>query len=447
MEAIPPQVAKQVGYAATDMSSYNKNTFLLTNQGPSTVSPNQVSTWTLPEGILDLQSLNFSFRCTCTGSGSVFAKIVGSDSLVQSLEIWAGGLCLSHISDYSTLAQMLKLSSTDYGRQVSVNRLLTHDFVDETDADDDVSVMFIPRLGFFGQQSTRFLSTAIVGEISVRITWSSPAVLLPYVTGGDHVTLANGPDRASAAAITYELKNLECHISTVSLGPGYLAMVQANLAQMPYLPVNYKDVYTYHLNGQTGDHSVRFSVSSSSIDNCMAVTRYSKYSTVGRAGKALTAASNAVSTNTYVPNYFYFKCPDGNTTPERLGNFQYDWEANSVRHPQSRGNALTSAFELTAMNDRNDISAPGHAIQSLQMYQESSFVVPLSLNHAGAGIGCRSGFSSKGSQSNMVYNLYGLSMETAADDTGKDATVSTTIGCFVTKQLRVSAARQLAIDF
>lgn len=71
-------------------------------------------------------------------------------------------------------------------------------------------------------------------------------------------------------------------MQTCTLGDFYEQMLLDRLTQEEFLPVNFKEYYTFALHGTTGTaHDVRFSLSASSIDRLYAVCRDGNYQTAG----------------------------------------------------------------------------------------------------------------------------------------------------------------------
>ena len=110
---------------------------------------------------------------------------------------------------------------------------------------DDRSIVFRPEIGFFAESATRYISCALTGPISVRLTFASTAVLTPKATGvAFGAALAHNNDRATAAGLTYTVSNIYASVDTVSMGESYDAMLSERLQTESYLPVNYKSYFS-----------------------------------------------------------------------------------------------------------------------------------------------------------------------------------------------------------
>jgi len=258
--------------------------------------------------------------------GHVAAKLPHASDLIANMEVYIAGIMVQQgIAEYNTATRMFKIPNTSFDRRHSVDSLLHNGVMDNSEAVDDRSIVFRPEIGFFAESSTRYISCALTGPISVRLTFASTAVLTPKATGVNiGAALAHNDDRTTAAGLTYAVSNIYATVDTISLGDAYDAMLSERLQTETYLPVNYKSYYSYSLSNQTGNHTMRFSLSSSSIDTCLAVTRYSNYQTAGIIGRQTVGAAFA---EVSIPNHFYFNSFSGGdavTNKYKRGNLRYN---------------------------------------------------------------------------------------------------------------------------
>ena len=190
---------------------------------------------------------------------------------------------------------------------------------------------------------------------------------------------------------------------------------------------------------------MRFSVSSSSIDTCMAAMRYSNYNTPGVIGRAMSGASFSEATT---PNHFFFRSFTGGGSLKKRGTLRYVWSCNNVRHPQHSADVLNAACDLSLLMDRTTMDKSGHSVTSLEHYQSGMFVIPLILDLPGQSLNVRSGFNSRGTNTNMELELQGITLPAAAAHVNNQipADVSTFVVVQTTAQLRIAGNRQIAID-
>ena len=169
-------IPESVRYAVGKMD-FNSNCFRLLPNGAVTAGPNSRVLFTLPgNATIDLRSLVFSFDVTTTsdntngGGAVVYAKLpANSSSLIAQISVMASGVLISQsFSEYNTACKIKHIIHSSRDRDGSIDGTLHHGVISTTDAVDDVSVLFKPTLGLFGESSTRFLNTALCGDISVE---------------------------------------------------------------------------------------------------------------------------------------------------------------------------------------------------------------------------------------------------------------------------------------
>ena len=340
MEIVP----KEVSFAAAKLEAFNRNRYRIETTGATTAGPSSIVTINLPDAaILDLRTFRVHMDVLTTaaaaqagGGNQVHAKCPHASDLIANMEVYMGGIQIQQgIAEFNSATRMFKAATASFDRRHSVDALLHNGVMHTNDAVDDLSLVFQPLIGFFAESSTRYIPTSLTGPITVRLTFASNAVLVPKSTGINIGTqLAHADDRATAGTLTYAASNIYATIDTVSMGDAYEAMLMERLQTETFLPVNYKDYYSFSLNNQTGGHTLRFSLSSSSIDACMAVMRYSNYNTPGVIGREATGAQFSELTT---PNHFFFHSfSAGVANKKKRGNLRYHWSVNNVRHPHTK---------------------------------------------------------------------------------------------------------------
>ena len=220
-------------------------------------------------------------------------------------------------------------------------------------------------------------------------------------------------------------------------------MLLDRLSSEAFLPINFKEYYTYSQHGTAGTaHTVRFSLSASSIDACYAVFRDSNYQTAGI--KAQTYAGSA-NTSDHVSNYFMFK--SFNNSDVKQGSLRYHWTCANVRHPQYQANVLDAAADVSLLTNNTHTNEKGHMITSLQHFNQGAFILPLILNMPGQSINVSSGYNSKGSNTTFSLEVSGQTMPSSSDAAQTTAAISTFVVVETTAQLRISGSRQCSVSF
>ena len=315
MEIIP----KDVAFATAALTGMNRNRYRLETNGATSAGPTSIVTITMPSNaLLDLKTFRIAMDLTTTKSeatlgspaaGDVYAKLPADvSSLISAIEVYCGGVQITQsCSEYNTLNSILKIVRCSRDRDGSVDRLLSHGSIEATNsAVDDVSVVLSDFKSFLGESSTRYLPTNLTGDLTIRLTMA-PASVLTFrehgvAAGGN---FSNGTARAKAAALTYSASNIHATIDTISLGQAYDSMLMQRLQSEEFLPVNFKEYYTFSLHGTTvNTHSLRFSINASSVDACYAVFRDGNYMSHGMKMQSYVGANLA---DAHCANAFFFE--------------------------------------------------------------------------------------------------------------------------------------------
>jgi len=448
MEFIP----KEVSFAAAKLAEFNRNRFRMETAGATSATASSIVTINLPDAAtLDLRTFRVHMDVITnnplTGGGAreVYGKFAHASDLIANMEVYMGGVQVQQgIGEFNTATRMFKLATTSFDRRHSVDTLLHNDLKNE-DEQSNVSVVFIPLIGFFAESATRYIPTSMTGPISVRLTFAPNAVIVPKNTAVDiGAALTAAADVAAAANVTYTASNIYATVDTISMGSAYESMLMQRLQSESFLPVNYAEYYSFNQSSQTGDHTVRFSLSSSSVDTVLSGMRYSNYATTGIIGRK---ADGYTLNEQYVPNYFYFDSFTANHNAKtKRGDFRFQYSVNNIMHPQFRADALNAACDLSLLTDRPTMDKAGHSVTTLKHFHNGNFVIPLILNLPGNSLNTRTGFNSRGTNTNMELQLSGLTAPTAAAATQIPDSISTIVVAKTTAQLRIGGNRQVAVD-
>ena len=406
MEIVP----KEVAFAVAKLEGFNRNRFRLETNGATSAGPSSIVTLSLPSNAsaIDLRSFKVHMDVTtttdATSTNAIYSKLpADASSLIQSMEVYCGGVQISQsFSEFNTVSRVKKLIHSSRDRDGSVDGTLSHGVISDTEAVEQVSLIFKPTIGLFAESSTRYLNTAIVGDISVRLTLA-PNSVLAY----REATVAMGNDFSDAAArtavlnTTYSVLSIHATIDTCTLGDSYERMLMDRLASEQSLNVNFKEYYTYALKSTTGTaHDVRFSLSASSIDSCYTVSRDANYETAGIKTRTYSGASLSDSK---CANFFHFKSFNNSTTAR--GSLRFQYSANNVQHPQYQADVLDAASDLIMLTDQHGYGGRGNMVSSLADFNDGKCILPLVLNMPSNGIAVSSGLSSRGN--NTQFSISG----------------------------------------
>lgn len=454
---------KNLAFMAQSMEGYSRNRFRLELTSSSTAKAGRILTVNLPENsLIDADSIRFFFdidtvqfpdtaftyqaATTATAVGAIPAD---TSSLIKNVEVYINGVQVQQgSSEYHTIANILKLSRNNRANDESKERLVNHGRMIETLAGassnvcgNDLSLVIDKWYGFLGERSTRFLPTDILGAIQIRITLAENAVLSPHLVNVASSGLSWTSDVGSNASIQYEVSEMYFTVDTISVDPIYAAAMRDMLSRNEFVPLNFKEYYTFSLDGQSGTkYTNRFSLAATSIDKMYAVQRDSDYNKVGLKCTDLgtaTTTETGHSGDRYVPKYFTFPVYDSKTGGKN-GTFRYQWAINNVNHPQYLARANEAMVDLSYMNDKNGDNSMGHLVTSPTAFKEAQGVVGLTLCHPDQPLSVQSGYNSHGINSTISYSAQGLS-NLPTDGIQSLVVVETTA------QLRIAAGKSLAV--
>ena len=457
---------KNLAFMAQQMQGYSRNRFRLETTSSSTAQAGRIITVSLPESsLLDLDSLRWYFDIDTTDSTFVdtaftyqsgtTATAVGAlpadtSSLIKNVEVYINGVQVQQgSSEYHTIANVLKLSRSNRAVDESKDRLVNHGRMIENVAGatsnavgNNLSLVVDKWYGFLGERSTRFLPTDILGAIQIRITLAENAVLSPHLVNVSASGLSWTDDVGSNANIKYEISEMFFTIDSISVDPIYASAMRDMLSRNEFVPLNFKEYYTFSLDGQKGaKYTNRFSLAATSIDKLYAIQRKSDYNTVGLKCTDLGAFDENDTESShygdrYVPNYFTYKLFDSETGGKN-GTYRYQWSVNNVFHPQYQARANEAMVDLTYINDKIGDSSVGHLITSPAAFKAAQAVVPLVLCHPDQPLSVQSGYNSHGINSTFSFTATGLS--------GTSSGFNSVVIVETTAQLRIASGKSLAV--
>jgi hypothetical protein len=448
MEYLPESVM----YATSEMKEVSRNRFRLETVSADTASPGRIITFNLPENaMLDMKSLRFFFDVACTGSAAnggagdeVFGKLPqNASSLISRIEVYINGVQVqAGASEYNTIAQALRLGKSNIDKDNSTERALSHSYITADDANDDETVCVSEWCGFLGEASTRYLNTGLLGQIQIRLTLAGAFVLVPKQTGVAYGVNLSADAKLNAALMNYSVTNMYFTVDSVSLDPMYNAMLRKRL-EAGGLELNYKEYYSFQLDGITASaSSTRFSLSSGCIDKIYALYRDANYTETGVRAHLLP---NAQGVSAVSSNSLRFRSYSGDT--KKVGNARWNWSVNNVKYPQYQASWIDGLADVGYAQDKVDADNSGSLITSKESYNDGKFVYPLLLEMpTGKGVAVQSGYSSRGVNTQMVFQSQAQSIPAADGETNTGV-----ISCFVvaetTAKLMIALGRDLAVQF
>ena len=462
-EPQPMRLPSNLMFASDVLSGYSRNRFKLETTSSDTASSGRIITVNLPESaLLDMKSLRFFFDCEATkvatsGVGALQGVLPEqASSLVSKLEVYVNGVQVqSGANEYNSTCQIKNIGGYNQDNQQTKGKLVNHAAITDikggssganfipTDKGEIASMCIDSWHGFLNENSTRFLPTDLIGQIQIRITFASDAVLSGIRDAKD---VADVSLNEVTTAPTYGISKMYFTIDSIVVGDTYNRLLR-NQLQNSYLPLNYLEYYMFSNGGiGTTSYNNRFSLSSGSIDKMYAVQRVSKYNEFG-AATDLTPVTTNISPlqavgNRYVGKYFsYESFKDGRDSEN--GTLRYQWAVNNVSYPQYEARNLEAMADLAYVNDKVGYRPVGVLASSPTAFCRGQAVYSLQLNHPELGLNTMSGYNSRGINSFMTFTMKGLD----SNQVGSSNSIESVVLVQTTAQLRISAGRALAVSF
>jgi hypothetical protein len=446
MSFLPPNLA----FVAKQMSNYSRNRFRLeTNSTKNVVTAGDVITVNLPESaLLDMKSFRWVFEASSVPSTTDASNLSffpsNMQSLIERVEIYINGVQVQNgCAQYNTLCQVLKLGRSNNDRNDSIENCLSKSHITDiadsaagsASAPTNVSCVIDKWYGFLNETSTRFLDTSLLGQIQVRITLATEKVMIPFRKAASKgYTLTSVT--FGAGELNYILSKIYFTIDSLVVDPMYSMALRDQLAKNEFIPINYKEYYTYTLGSQKSDsYQNRFALSSGSIDKLYGITRPSEYNTGNVAAITVTGATG---TDSHVAKYFAFESLSESSYSGNADDLKYQWSINNVAHPQYRAQLIEACADLAYINDKCGDYSDGIMPTNFETFKTAQTVIPLVLNHPETPISVMSGYNSRGINSMMVLDVQGL-------DTGSfSSSYESMVIVETTAQLRASQGKSLA---
>ena len=460
-EPQPMRLPSNLMFASDVLSGYSRNRFKLETTSSDTASSGRIITVNLAENaLLDMKSLRFFFDCDAkfvpTAGGGV-TNLQGilpesASALISKVEVYVNGVQVqSGANEYNSTCQIKNIGAYNQDNQQTKGKLVNHAAIAEingqqtnfmpTDKGEIASMCIDSWHGFLNELSTRFLPTDLIGQIQIRITFASDAVLSGVISGKD---VADPSMNSVTTAPAYKISNMYFTIDSIVVGDTYNRLLR-NQLQSSFLPLNYLEYYMFTNGGiATTSYNNRFSLSSGSIDKMYAIQRRAKYNDFGAATDLAPLTTNisplqAVG-NKYVGKYFTYESFKTGRDSEN-GELRYQWAVNNVSYPQYEARNLEAMADLAYVNDKVGYRPVGVLASSPTAFCRGQAVYSLQLNHPELGLNTMSGYNSRGINSFMTFNMKGL--DTTQVSTGIESVVLVQ----TTAQLRISAGRALAVSF
>ena len=468
-------------YFLDRLQGFSTNIFRLETQNNDTATANKILRFSLPaNALLNMRSfaLHFNAKTTADGQGARLpAKI---DTLIERVEVTAGGIQLSQgLNYYNVLRHAKDALLGDKTNSVcghpdiirTVSPVDGFGYVDANDANPDVlSAVLGERYpsthkqaqftidhweGFIGTCEPKILDAAILPDLVISIyladnnvLTSSKGVDLEGTGGNTDIT------GAGTAAATYELNNIHATIESIGLADSvYDNMVSSMIAQKGFIEIPFKQYFSFN---NTHSGTTRFTVASQSLDRVWwawraaafatqaAPIRVKGYKTKGAftstATIADTVTGNAVTQDIGLSEYLGLLDTDREKYVGPYYNFvepgtssknTYQLQLNGAYYPQF----AATAEEMYTISKHSTLGQYVEQNKSLQQYKSNYFVNCARLNMP----------ESEFSRTISGLDTRSVSLNGYLNTSNVTGDPNIVIFCECTSTLRVGSGRQLEV--
>ena len=455
-EETPTKLPANLLFVAEQLSHYNRNRFRIEPTSSDTGKAGRIVTVNLPENaLLDTASIRFHFDADAGYSSKIAGLLPeNADAFISNLEVYVNGIQVQQSAqEYNTIAHALRIGGQSQDAQRSKGQLVNHSKIygesedsalgiEKNSSGEKASLIVDQWAGFLNQVSTRFINTQVLGNIQIRLTLASNAVLSGCNANNASAVLdVSGVTAADAPS--YTLSNMFFTVDSIVVPDAYNQLLRNQLAHS-VLPLNYNEYYTFTAP-QAASNSLtnRFNLASGSIDKLMALNRYDGYQTFDNV-VSLTGNSSGASPlehhgNDFVGKYFAsssFKASGEKDAED--GSLRWSFNVNNVQYPQYLAVNSEAMADVAYCNDKVGMGGDGILVTSPTAFCKGLAIYNLQLNHPGLGLRCQSGYNSRGINSTLSFNMSGV------DSSSKKENIVIAV---TTAQLRISAGKQIAVSF
>ena len=438
-------------YFLDRLQGFSTNIFRLETQNNDTATANKILRFSLPSNaLLNMRSFALHFNATTAGSSAGARLPAKIDTLIERVEVTAGGVQLSQGLNYYNVLRHAKdallgsKSNSVCGHPEIMN---TEYYVDATAAltgtgnevyastNKQAQFVIDHWEGFIGTCEPKILDAAILPDIVISIyladnnvLTSSAGVALDGAGSTDITDNGNG-------AATYELNNIHATIESCGLSDAvYDNMVSAMIAQKGYLEIPFKQ-YVGFSNTHSG--STRFSVAAQSLDRIWFAFRATAFGTQaapnfvkghvvnGSVQGTINHGQFNTSKQKYIGPYYEF------VEPGTSSKNTYQLQLNGAYFPQFP----MTAEEMYCIAKNSTLGQYNEQEMTLEQYKGHYFVGCARLNMP----------ESEFSRTLSGLDTRSVSLQGYLNTNNQSGDSNLVIFCEMTSCLRVGAGRMLEV--
>lgn len=361
---------KNLTYLAKKLSGYSRQTYKLQTTNQTTATAGQIVTVDLPSNALvDLSTLTWFFRGRTTTSSGNAAFPRNIECIIERLEVEINGQLVGQgCQFYNHLWEII--SDTTMGEDVVNRRRILQNGANNigpgSTADATSKQYAIQNwLGFLGSAKPNVLDTSLLGNVRIRITLSSPAVLVKQL---------------ATAGESYLLEDMFFSVDTISIDDGIFYNIHNQFLQSGGV---YEIPFNNFLSfSSSAAGSCKFSLSTQSLDRVWATIV---------PGSSLPMGGDHVSSVISNSPYFHRIGNAGNITwggPTNnrvvsYGLTSWQFNINNQYYPNYRPTAEQAyALMINSYGLSQDTLGGGHPLlSSLSAWNNGFWVASENFNH------------------------------------------------------------------
>jgi len=338
-----------LSYFLDRLQGFSTNVFRLEAQGTNTASASKIIRFTLPSNaLLNLRTFTLHFNATTAGSGAGARLPAKIDTLVDRVEVTAGGVQLSAGANFYNVLRHAKDAlmgdscCTVLGHPDIVR---TRSYVDDSSitgtnnevyASTNNQAQFAIQKweGFLGTCEPKILDSSLVPDLVVSIFLSDNSVLT--TSAGVALSGAGSTDITDngVGGASYSLANIHATIECLGLaGSTYNNMVAGMIASQGFLELPFKQYFSFQ---DTVTNTMRFTVATQSLDRIWVAHRQDAFGTQAGAicveGYRKTGGSkheqSRYTGEKYVGPFYNFPEPPSSS------KVLYQFQLNGAYYPQ-----------------------------------------------------------------------------------------------------------------
>lgn len=303
-------------------------------------------------------------------------------------------------------------------------------------------------LGFLGGSYVRYIDTAVLGPVEIRMRLQPNSVL--WLGESSSTNNAGKPNNtwyrssggtSSYAAIGdgYEIKQAYLFMDTISfVDDFYRALLARRLETGTMLTIPYHNFFSFSKAINSSSDTMTFNLATQSLDMLAVVMRDQKYT--NRYAKAW---------NQWTNNSSYFSSLSLDYDDHYKGDTTYQFQVNNLLVP-TWPVSVEEAYPLTraALDLASDYSGSGGNVRRLWDYKWGRFLFAQAFKHHAEAEKIISGLDTRGASSNMSFTVNN-SQAGSSTSTSDSSTLNAIITVFAmtTSTLEVGAGQNVTVIF